>query len=152
MPKNDNIVIITACGNSKEEVSKKAGNLYKSSRIRHLYNRSKELGVPLYILSAKYGLVNSEEIIEPYDEVMTKEKALELKSSVKETLEEFEYAILYEGGARIEYRDLIYDIAEELGLKLIKFGYKNMGDIGKLDGILTGVYDAITNQRNVGEI
>ena len=51
------IMLITACGNKKENKPIEAGKLYKSSRIRHLYRRSKELNIPFYILSAKYGLI-----------------------------------------------------------------------------------------------
>ena len=64
------IVLITACGKKKENKKSKAGKLYKSSRIRYLYRKSKEMNIPFYILSAKYGLVNGDEIIEPYNQVM----------------------------------------------------------------------------------
>ncbi|AVB75945.1 DUF6884 domain-containing protein [Methanococcus maripaludis] len=139
MTKNDNIIIITACGGSKEGKPQKAGTLYKSSRIRHLYKKALEFDVPFYILSAKYGLINSEKIIDPYNQIMTKERALFLKPSVKKTLEDFEYVVFFEGGARKEYRDLIHESTNELGLQLIAFGYKTMGDIGELKNILGGI-------------
>ncbi len=128
--------LVTACGAKKENTSQPAGRLYKSSRIRHLYKRSKELGIPFYILSAKYGLVNADTVIEPYDKVMTPERAAELLPQVKETIKGFDMIIFYKGGARKEYRELIEKACEETGTRLISFGYGNMGNIRDLDKIL----------------
>ncbi len=136
------VALVTACGAKKENTPQPAGRLYKSSRIRHLYKKSKELGLPLYILSAKYGLINADTIIEPYDRIMTPERAMELLPQVKETIKSFDLIIFYIGGARKEYRELIERVCEETGTRLISFGYGNMGDIGKLDKILEGtLYD-----------
>ncbi|WP_456326464.1 DUF6884 domain-containing protein [Palaeococcus sp. (in: euryarchaeotes)] len=130
------VSLVTACGAKKENTSQPAGRLYKSSRIRHLYKRSKELGIPFYILSAKYGLVNADTVIEPYDKVMTPERAAELLPQVKETIKGFDMIIFYKGGARKEYRELIEKACEETGTRLISFGYGNMGNIRDLDKIL----------------
>jgi len=136
------IVLITACGNKKEEKPTAAGRLYKSSRIRYLYKRSKELGLDFYILSAKYGLVNGDEVIEPYDQVMDKVQCEKLKSQIKEVLKNFDVIIYYKGGARREYLECLEMIAKELNKKFITFGYGNMGDIGKLEKIVGGIYNA----------
>ena len=136
---NVKVVLVTSCGAKKESTPQPAGKLYKSSRIRHLYRKSKELGIPFYILSAKYGLINADTIIEPYDQIMTPERAKELLPQVKEALEGFDLVIFYKGGARKEYKELIERACEETGTRLISFGYGNMGDIGKLDKILEAV-------------
>jgi hypothetical protein len=130
------IVLITACGGKKEKGKRKAAELYKSARIRHLYRRSKELNLPFYILSAKYGLVFAEEEIEPYEAVMTEEKCKELLPNILEKLKDYEVVIYYRGGARKEYYDCIKEACETLGKKFVSFGYGNMGDIRKLDSIL----------------
>jgi len=130
------VALVTACGAKKETTPQPAGSLYKSSRIRHIYKKSKELGIPLYILSAKYGLINADTIIEPYDKVMTPERAAGLLPQAKEVIKNFDVIIFYKGGARKEYRELIEKACEETGTRLISFGYGNMGDIGKLDKIL----------------
>lgn len=136
------VALVTACGAKKENTPQPAGRLYKSSRIRHLYKRSKELELPFYILSAKYGLINADTIIEPYDRIMTPERAAELLSQVKETIKGFDLIIFYKGGARKEYRELIERACKETGTQLISFGYGNMGDIRNLDKILEGaLYD-----------
>lgn len=136
---NIRIALVTSCGAKKESTSQPAGKLYKSSRIRHLYKRSKELGIPFYILSAKYGLTNADEVIEPYDKIMTPERAAELLPQVKEIIKRFDLIVFYKGGARKEYRELIEKACDETGTRLISFGYGNMGDIGKLDMILEEV-------------
>ena len=133
------MALVTACGAKKEDTPQPAGRLYKSSRIRHLYKRSKELGLPFYILSAKYGLINADSIIEPYDRIMTPERAAELLPQVKDTIKDFDLIIFYKGGARKEYRELIERACKETGTQLISFGYGNMGDIGELENILRGV-------------
>ncbi|ADY74148.1 hypothetical protein Dester_1521 [Desulfurobacterium thermolithotrophum DSM 11699] len=130
------IALVTACGNKKEETPQKAWKLYKSARVRHLYRRSKELNLPFFIISAKYGLISADEVIEPYNAVMTDEKCEELKEKILSKLKDFDVIIYYRGGARKTYLDCISEVAKELGKELIVFGYGNMGDIGKLADIL----------------
>ncbi len=130
------VMLVTACGNKKEKIALPAGKLYKSPRIRYLYKKAKELNIPFYILSAKYGLINSEQVIEPYDKIMTQERIYELLENVKEVIRDFDVVVFYQGGARREYRELIELACNELGKTLIKYGYKNMGDIGKTEDII----------------
>jgi len=135
---NKRIVLITACGSKKEEKPTIAGRLYKSPRIRYLYKKSKEFRLDFYILSAKYGLISGDEIVEPYDQVMDKAQCEKLKSQIRDILKNFDVIIYYKGGARKEYLECLEVIAKELNKKLITFGYGNMGDIGKLEEILNG--------------
>ncbi len=132
------IVLITACGNKKENKPTEAGKLYKSSRIRHLYKKSKELDIPFYILSAKYGLVNGDEIIAPYNQIMDEKQCNKLKNQIEKVLENFDIIIYYKGGARKEYYNCLEKITEKLNKKFISFGYGNMGDIRKLEDIING--------------
>ena len=133
---NKNLVLITACGNKKENKPTKAGRLYKSSRIRHLYKKSKELDIDFYILSAKYGLVNGDEIIAPYNQIMNEKQCEELKNQIKTILENFDIIIYYRGGARKEYYNCLEKITKKLNKKFISFGYGNVGDIRKLEDIV----------------
>ena len=132
------ILLITACGSKKENKSLPAGQLYKSSRIRYLYKRSKELNIPFFILSAKYGLVNSEEVIEPYEEIMTYERCNLLKEKIKQVLQKLKpkVVIYYKGGARKEYLECIKSICNELNIPIKPFGFQIMGDIHKLKEVL----------------
>lgn len=129
-------VLITACGNKKEDKPMKAGKLYKSPRIRHLYKRSKELNIPFYVLSAKYGLISGDELIEPYNEIMDKDKCKILEKQISQILKDFDVIIYYKGGARRKYYDCLENISKNLNKKFISFGYGNMGDVGKLEEIL----------------
>lgn len=133
------VALITACGNRKEDSPKEAGKLYKSPRIRYLYKRAKELGVPFFILSGGYGLISGDEVIEPYDAVMTHEKCDYFKERIKLKLKKFDILLFYKGGARKEYLDCILKVANELGVEVIVFGFGNMGDIKKLDEILSSL-------------
>ncbi|TCK04585.1 DUF6884 domain-containing protein [Phorcysia thermohydrogeniphila] len=130
------VVLVTACGNKKEEKPRPAGELYKSARIRHLYRKSKELGVPFFILSAGYGLVSGDEMISPYNAVMSEERCRELEGEIAERLKAYDVIVYYRGGARKDYLDCIKKVAEKLGKEFIVFGYGNMGDIGKLGEVL----------------
>ncbi len=130
------IVLITACGNKKENRPMEAGKIYKSPRIRYLYRKSKELNVPFFILSGGYGLIEGNEVIEPYNAVMTKDKCKGFKEEIKKKLKNFDIVIYYRGGARREYLDCILEVISELNKKFVVFGFKNMGDIGKLEEIV----------------
>jgi len=126
------VALITACGNKKENRKLPAGKIYKSARIRHLYRRSKELKVPFLILSAKYGLVEANKEIEPYDAVMDKRRCKELKEQIKEKLKKYETVVFFKGGARKDYYECLKEACKEVGVKLISFGSGNMKGIREL--------------------
>ena len=146
---NKRIVLITACGNKKEEEPTIAGRLYKSPRIRYLYKKSKELGLDFYILSAKYGLISGDEIVEPYDQVMDKAQCEKLKSKIRDVLKNFDIIIYYKGGARKEYLECLEMIAKELNKKFETFGYGNMGDIGKLEEKLEEILNGSSTASSI---
>ncbi len=136
------VALVTACGGKKEDRKLPAGKLYKSARIRYLYKRSKELGIPFFILSAGYGLISGDEEIEPYEAVMTEKRCGELLPTLLSRLKEFDVIVYYRGGARKEYLNCIEKAAELLGKELVVFGYGNMGDIGKLEEVLSAIEDS----------
>ena len=137
-------VLITACGNKKENKPMEAAKLYKSARIRHLYKKSKELDIPFFILSAKYGLVYGDDVIEPYNEIMNEDKCRILEEQISQVLKDFDFVVYYKGGARKEYYNCIEKVAKKLNKKLITFGYGNMGDIGKLQEIINELSNTFT--------
>ncbi len=126
------VALVTACGGKKEEKPLPAGKLYKSARIRHLYRRSKELSVPFFILSAKYGLVGADEVIEPYEAVMDEKRCRELLPQIVSRLKDFDAVVYFRAGARRDYLECIERAAKEAGVELISFGTGNMGGIGEL--------------------
>jgi len=139
---NKKVALVTACGGKKENKKLPAGKLYRSARIRHLFRRSKELGVPFFILSAGYGLISGDEEIEPYEAIMTEERCRELLPTLLSRLKEFDVIVYYRGGARKEYLNCIERAAELLKKELVVFGYGNMGDIGKLESVIKGVLES----------
>ena len=130
------VALITACGGKKEDKPEVAGRLYKSARIRHLYRRSKELGVPFFILSAQYGLVPGDEVIKPYERVMNPQRCKELKEQIVKVLKDFDAVVYFRGGARKDYYDCLKEAAEEAGVEFLSFGRGNMEGIGLLPKVL----------------
>lgn len=126
------VALITACGNKKENRKLPAGKIYKSARIRHLYRRSKELKVPFLILSAKYGLIEADREIEPYNAVMDSKKCRKLKDQIKRALKNYDTVVFFKGGARKDYYQCLKEACEEAGVKLISFGSGNMKGIKEL--------------------
>ncbi|WP_297093055.1 DUF6884 domain-containing protein [Thermococcus sp.] len=134
--RSNRIIVITACGNKKSTEPGPAWKVYKSSRIRYLYRKSQELGYSFYVLSAKYGLIHAETIIEPYNEILNEDKVQELLPQVLEALKQYDVVIYYAGGARKSYKTLIQLAAGKLNKDLIIFGYANMGDINKIEDVI----------------
>lgn len=128
------LVLITACGRSKEKKPQPAWRLYKSPRIRYLKKVADEMDIPFYILSAKYGLIPAEESIEPYDVILTEKIYEELFQKVLRQLKELKnegvsLVLYYRGGARKEYYELLLHACSKLKLNFIYYGSKNMKDI-----------------------
>ncbi len=132
------ILVITACGKAKENKPLPAGLLYKSGRIRYLYKKSKELNYSFYILSAEYGLINADTIIEPYERKMDEMKCKELKGRIKEILKKLKpsLVVFYKGGSPKIYIECIETVCKELGIEFKTFGFANMGEINKIEQII----------------
>ena len=90
------------------------------------------------ILSARYGIVDSDEIIPPYEEIMTSERCENLLPQIVAKLRNFNPAVIvfYRGGARREYLDCLKKAANALGIRVIEVGYANMGDIRRVEAII----------------
>jgi len=132
------ILVITACGKSKENKPLPAGLLYKAGRIRYLYRKSKELNYLFYILSAEYGLINADATIEPYERRMNEERCRELKEKIKEILREIKpsLVVFYRGGSPDVYVKCVETICKELGIRFKTFGFANMGEISRIEQII----------------
>ena len=124
------LLIVTACGKSKNDSPQPAWRLYKSSRIKAVYNRRN--GHEMAILSSRYGLISSDKVIEPYEEVLTEERAKELISQVTENIEPYDAVIYFRGGAGLEYYELLEAACDAACKHFISFGYKHLGEIGML--------------------
>lgn len=128
------ILIVTGCGVSKHSEPMEAYKLYKSSRIKAVYNRKQ--GCDMCILSAKYGLVDAEKVIGPYEKVMDEKRASELMPSILEKISKYDYVILFKGGTKQIYQKCIENACKIAEKPLIQFGYAHMGEINKLTSII----------------
>ena len=133
--KNSRIALITACGEKKNLKPMEAYKLYRSSRIRAVYNRRR--GNDMYLLSAKNGLVGAHEIMEPYDRLMNDERAHELVPYVEKRIAPYDYVVYFKGGAREVYLNCIKEACKRLGKILVTLGYAFMGGINDLPKIIS---------------
>jgi len=132
------VLIVTACGRSKENQPTEAWRLYKAPRIRYLKRLADELNVPFAILSAKYGLVRDGEVIEPYNTVMDGERCERLLDRIVRKLSSLgvEAVVFYRGGARKDYLRCIERACEIAHIPLFSVGYAHMGDIRKVKEVV----------------
>jgi hypothetical protein len=127
-------MIVTACGERKNPMPMLAYKLYKSSRIKAVYNRGGSLD--MYILSAEYGLVSAYEVIGPYERLMDEQRAEELVPSVAKRIQDYDCVIFFKGGARKAYLSCIKAACDKARKTLVTFGYAHIGGINELPKIL----------------
>ncbi|HGE70604.1 TPA: hypothetical protein ENX78_07200 [Candidatus Poribacteria bacterium] len=139
------IAVVTACGRGKDSAPSPAWKLYKSSRIKMLYRNSKNYD--LYILTAKYGLIKANEIIEPYNEIMNKEKAEKFAVEVAKKLNSYDYVVYYKCGANQNYLECIKKACDISKKTLITCGFNMVGGINDVpllvDYLLNGEIEKI---------
>ena len=129
------ILLATACGAKKNKGKMPAINLYKSSRIKSVYNRRN--GADFAVLSAKYGLLYPDKIIKDYEQILDFKGVKKLIPQVAEFINKYELIVFFKGGSREEYRELIRHSSEIMNKPLIFIGNRNQEDIGKLEELLT---------------
>ena len=142
------VLLATACGAKKNKGKMPAIDLYKSSRIKAVYNRRD--GADFAVLSAKYGLLYSDRIIKDYEQVLDSKGVNKLKSQVIEFIDKYDLIVFFKGGSREEYRDLIKQASEAINKPLILIGNRNQEDIGKIEELLLKC--TIGDLEKIGEI
>ena len=131
------IALITACGEKKRTNPMEAFQLYRSSRIKAVYNRRGDCD--MFILSAEYGLIEANQIIAPYERILDEARAVELIPSVAKKVQDFDNVIFFKGGARKVYLLCVEEACRRAGKKLVTLGYANMGGINDLPNIIAFV-------------
>lgn len=78
----------TYCSKNKNKtnVSRPAQLIYESKRINWLYKKSKKEGHPLLILSGKYGLINADDSIDYYNQLLLKKNIINHATLVEKQL------------------------------------------------------------------
>ena len=97
-------VVLISCVAKKKDSKSSAKDLYISPLFRSAYQYAKKIKADkIFILSAKYGLLEVDDIVEPYDETLNTKKAREVQCwadgvivalSQKTNLNEDEFTIL----------------------------------------------------------
>lgn len=66
------LILILACSAEKRDVEKcPAGELYTGSMFLHGKSIANKCGIPYWILSAKYGIVTPDEVVDNYNQKLT---------------------------------------------------------------------------------
>ena len=105
--------LIAACGAKKREKPMEAYRLYRSSRIKAVYNRRGDCD--MFILSSEYGLIGAHQIIAPYERIMDEARTIELLPSVVEKLQSYDNVIYFKGGARKAYLYCVEEACRRAG-------------------------------------
>ncbi len=130
------IALVTACGNKKHNSPTQAYKLYKSARIKAVYNRKNDCD--MYILSAKHELLPAEKIIAPYNEIMTKEKAKQFVPIIADKLKNsgYNWVVFFKGGANRNYLYCIQESCKKAKINFVSIGFSFQGDIGLLPEVI----------------
>jgi len=81
-------------------------------------------------------LIEISEVIAPYNRVMDEARAKELAVSVVKKIENYDYIVYFQGGARKVYLSCLESACYAAKKPLIIFGYANMGGINMTHIIL----------------
>lgn len=133
------ILVATACGAKKRPGKHKAVDLYLSPRIRAVYNRRSGCGMA--ILSSKYGLVDSQEIIENYEEILTVERYRILLPQVIDYVKRYDVIVYFKAGVSSIYFELINEASRIAKRSILHFGYGFMAEVNKIPSVISDIYD-----------
>lgn len=142
------IALITACSKNMEKSRKPAIQLYKSARIKAVYNR--RLGHDMFIVSGKYGLIRFDEEIERYEDVMDDERAKKFAPIIAQKLANYDTIVYFRGGARKSYLECVKMACKLANKTLIVLGYAHMGGINEIPKVIREV--STGNFKNVEKI
>ena len=83
------------------------------------------------ILSAKFGLVDTELVIAPYDQQMDYARAVELLPQVCEFIAARNHGciVFFRGGTGEAYLNLMKEAASAIGIPLVYFGFPNRDNL-----------------------
>lgn len=76
------MIAVIACGAKKAETPQPARDLYIGTLFRKARAAAEALQVPWLILSAKHGLLNPNQIVEPYDQQIATANVAHLRSTL----------------------------------------------------------------------
>jgi len=127
-PTRHRVALVTACSKSKGKEPTKAYLLYRLPKFRYLY---KHRGPAVfYILSAKHGLIDAEQVIEPYDQKITESRLSELGPQVAKALRGYDRVVYFRGSGGQLYERLLKEVCSISHIPLTCYGHGFNADIG----------------------
>lgn len=93
MYSNSANIVLVSCVSRKCEKPSAARNLYISPWFFKARRYAESLGFPWFVLSAKYGLVSPERIIEPYEQTLNTMPAAERRKWAEQVAQQIDKAI-----------------------------------------------------------
>lgn len=134
LKKGDKVLIITECTKEKlgynSSIKAPAQKMYQGRLFKTTKEYAKTMGFDYVIISAKYGLLFPEDVIEGYDKVLqTREDIEEIRPIVedrlKRVIKKYEKIIVIAGE---KYRDVLRNLWDDRFITIISKGY---GDLCK---------------------
>jgi hypothetical protein len=117
-------------------------------------NAAERVGCRVVVLTTGHGMVNPEEVIQPYD-MHISEYPEEVKRSWLATIPQclgdnrYDILVFYAGGCpRKPYIEMMLPILQEMNISLLTFGRPSMYDSGKIDELV----DAIVLGTTIAEL
>jgi len=139
-------ILLTGCSGKKQEgATCEAQDLYKSTRISFCKRIAGEKNVPLFILSAKYGLISGDRQISDYDKIMTEERAKELIDEVTQQLRlsNIKSIVFFCAGVNKHYRELMSMACSTMGVDLTLIGSGCMAGAKELPMLIDEMKDKV---------
>ena len=98
-------VFLISCGRRKQSSSAPAKELYVSPRFKRARASVEATGCPWFVISAKHGLLDPNEVICPYDETLIGKPVEECKAWAEKVKEQMD--------ANLPYGEIIVILAEK---------------------------------------
>ncbi len=113
------VAVLIGCTVSKRNKPCKAGEMYIPSQLfRKSFILAKKTGLPIYILSAKYGLISENRIIAPYDLTLKLMSQTELDQWAISVAEQVK-AIIGDGDLLVLASEIYLTFARHINNKII---------------------------------
>ena len=110
-------ICLVSCASKKRSFKLPAKDIYVSELFRQTRKYVESTGCPWFILSAKYGLLSPEEIIEPYNQTLNKMPARERRHWAAGVLADLKPILLSIDRVEIfagkRYREFMEDILRQ---------------------------------------
>jgi cytoplasmic iron level regulating protein YaaA (DUF328/UPF0246 family) len=133
--KGERVLVITECSKKKlgytSSIKAPAKQMYQGRLFKAVKNYCEKMGFDYLIISAKYGLLHPDDVIEGYDMVLKTKRDIErirpqVEEKLKPTLEKYEKIIVIAGKL---YREVLKNLWDEKFITIESRGYGDLCSI-----------------------